>query len=150
MEHDACGIGFVANLKGKKSHKIVDDAITMLEHMNHRGASGAEKNTGDGAGILIQVPHDFFEDEARKLGFSLPAFSKYGVGMVFFPFDYNIRKECRRILNENIKKFGFEIIGYREVPTNNKDLGSVALEGEPHIEQVFIKPQYDVATPEEF
>ncbi|NJM93332.1 MAG: hypothetical protein HC842_00545, partial [Cytophagales bacterium] len=84
MEHDSCGIGFVANLKGRKSHKIVKDALSMLTCMEHRGAVGCEPTTGDGAGILIQIPHEFFLDECLKLGIKLPSFGKYGVGMIFF------------------------------------------------------------------
>ena len=85
FEHDACGIGFVANIKGNKSHQIISDALTILENMEHRGACGCESNTGDGAGIMIQTPHEFFFDECIRLGFHLPAYGKYGVGVIFFP-----------------------------------------------------------------
>lgn len=84
FEKDSCGVGFIANMKGNKSHQIVSDALTMLERMEHRGACGCEPNTGDGAGILIQVPHEFYISECRKLGFKLPEFGSYGVGLVFF------------------------------------------------------------------
>ena len=87
FEHDACGIGFRAHLKGRKSHQIVADAITMLERMDHRGACGCDPQTGDGAGILIQIPHEYFLDECRKIGVKLPSSGEYGVGMVFFPRD---------------------------------------------------------------
>lgn len=83
-EHDACGIGFVANIKGNKSHQHIADALTVLENMEHRGACGCENNSGDGAGIMIQMPHEFFFDECIKLGVHLPPFGKYGVGVVFF------------------------------------------------------------------
>lgn len=83
LEHDACGMGFVVNIKGKKSHEIIDEALTVLENLNHRGASGADENTGDGAGILIQIPHDFFIRECDVLGFDLPEKGDYGVGMIF-------------------------------------------------------------------
>jgi glutamate synthase (NADPH/NADH) large chain len=99
FEHDSCGVGFIANMKGHKSHQIVSDALTMLERMEHRGACGCEPNTGDGAGILIQVPHAFFISECSKLGFKLPAFGSYGVGLVFFPRDAKVREECRVTLN---------------------------------------------------
>ena len=85
MERDSCGIGFVANLKGVKSHQVVKDALVMLQNMEHRGACGCEPETGDGAGILIQIPHDFFSDECRKLHIELPDYGSYGVGVVFFP-----------------------------------------------------------------
>lgn len=84
FERDACGIGFVANIKSNKSHKIVSDALTILENMEHRGACGCEANTGDGAGLLIQTPHEFFFEECLKLGAHLPPFGKYGVGVIFF------------------------------------------------------------------
>lgn len=140
-EHDACGIGFIANMKGEKSHRVISDAITMLENMEHRGATGAEPNTGDGAGILIQSPHDFFESVCRKLGIDLPDFGQYGVGMLSFPLDYKVRERCRTFFENIIQKFGFEILGYREVPTNNYDLGDTAKSVEPKFEQVFIKTQ---------
>ena len=92
FEHDSCGIGFVANIKSHKSHQIVSDALTILENMEHRGACGCENNTGDGAGILIQIPHEFFFDECVKLGIHLPPFGRYGVGVLFFPKN-NVLKE---------------------------------------------------------
>lgn len=139
MEHDSCGIGFVANLKGKKSHEIVQDAITMLMNMEHRGGCGCEPETGDGAGILIQNPHDFLKEECSKLGFELPEFGSYGVGMIFFPVNEEVRKECKYILNKHIDELGFELIGYRDVPTDNSSIGATAKSLEPKIEQVFVK-----------
>ena len=87
FEHDSCGIGFVANIKSHKSHQIISDALTILENMEHRGACGCEHNTGDGAGIMIQIPHEFFFDECSKLGVHLPPYGKYGIGVLFFPKD---------------------------------------------------------------
>jgi glutamate synthase (NADPH/NADH) large chain len=139
FEHDACGIGFVANLKGRKSHEIVQDAIKMLTRMDHRGACGADPNTGDGAGILIQIPHEFFVDECRNLDFNLPAFGEYGVGMINFPKDLMIRIECKNILQRKADKLGLEILGYRPVPVNNNDLGEGSLSAEPQTEQIFVK-----------
>jgi glutamate synthase (NADPH/NADH) large chain len=139
MEHDACGIGFVANLKGAKSHENVRDALTMLMNMEHRGGCGCEPETGDGAGILIQNPHDFLKEECAKIGFQLPAYGAYGVGMVFFPAGEAVREECRYILNKHIGELGFELIGYREVPTDNSHIGATAKSLEPKIEQVFIR-----------
>lgn len=148
LEHDACGIGFVAHLKGKKSHEVIEDAITMLENMEHRGACGCEPETGDGAGIMIQMPHEFFAREAKKLKIDLPSFGNYGVGMVFFPKDENIRNDCKTILNINIRKLGFELLGYRRVPTNSEGVGDTALSKEPVIEQVFVKHKELVDDPE--
>ncbi|GAA4432599.1 glutamate synthase large subunit [Ravibacter arvi] len=139
FEHDACGIGFRAHIKGHKSHQIVADAIHMLERMDHRGACGADPNTGDGAGILIQIPHEFFVSECSRLGFQLPSLGAYGVGMVFFPQDPTVREECRNILNRKIKKLGLTLLGYRKVPTLNDTLGEGSLAVEPYVEQVFIQ-----------
>lgn len=138
FEHDACGIGFVANIKGNKSHKNISDALTVLENMEHRGACGCENNSGDGAGIMIQVPHEFFFDECIKLGVHLPAFGKYGVGMVFFPREIRLREECREIFNRCAEKLGLEVLAYRKVPVNPSNVGPTALSVEPEIEQVFI------------
>ncbi len=150
FEHDACGVGFIANIKGRKSHKIVADGLTMLERMNHRGACGCEPNTGDGAGILIQVPHEFFVSECRKLGIILPAYSEYGVGLVFFPNDARVREECRTVLNRQIKKMKMSLLGYRVVPNGPADLGDTALKSEPMMEQVFIRRPVGVTDPEDF
>jgi glutamate synthase (NADPH) large chain len=138
FEHDSCGIGFVANIKSSKSHQIISDALTILENMEHRGACGCEANTGDGAGILIQTPHEFFFDECIKLGIHLPAYSKYGVGVLFFPKDIRLREECRDIFNRSAETLGLEIMGYRRVPVNTDGIGLTALSAEPEIEQVFI------------
>ncbi|GAB3273909.1 glutamate synthase large subunit [Larkinella harenae] len=149
FEHDACGIGFVAHVKGRKSHQIVEDALTMLTRMDHRGAVGYETNTGDGAGILIQIPHELFVDECRKLGFSLPPAGEYGVGMIYMPKDERLRKECRDILNRTIKKLHLELIGYRVVPVYSSDLGNGSRSVEPVMEQVFIRKP-ETLTSDEF
>ena len=142
-EHDACGIGFIANLKGKKSHKIIDDALRMLENMEHRGAVGFEENTGDGAGVLLQMPHDFFTEECEKIGISLPDYGKYGVGMIYFPREIKIREACRKIFNDSLEYLGLELLGYRVVPVNRDGIGSTALSTEPKIEQAFIVSKDD-------
>ncbi|MBX2951284.1 MAG: glutamate synthase large subunit [Leadbetterella sp.] len=139
FEHDACGIGFRAHLKGGKSHQIVADAITMLERMDHRGACGCDPNTGDGAGILLQIPHEFLYDECLELGFRLPKYGEYAVGMIFFPYDENQRRECKEIINRKVEKLGFELLGYRKVPTRNETLGQGSLSVEPWVEQLFLK-----------
>ena len=102
FEHDSCGIGFVANLNNIKSHKNVQDALHMLTRMEHRGACGCETNTGDGAGILIQIPHKFFKKVAPDAGFNLPNFGDYGVGQIFFPSDKSLREASRLILENNL------------------------------------------------
>ena len=139
MEHDACGIGFVANIKGKKSHSVVNNAIEMLKNMEHRGAVGSDPGTGDGAGILIQMPHKFFREECRNLGFELPEYGQYGVGVIFFPAEESVREECRYILNKHIGELGFELLGYRKVPTYNEYIGVTAKSTEPWIEQLFVR-----------
>ncbi|MCA6440929.1 MAG: glutamate synthase large subunit [Sediminibacterium sp.] len=138
FEHDACGIGFVANIKGHKSHQHISDALTVLENMEHRGACGCENNTGDGAGISLQIPHEFFFDECIKLGVHLPKPGKYGVGMIFFPKSIALREECRDIFNRAAEKIGLEVLAYRKVPVNKENIGASALSVEPCIEQVFI------------
>ncbi|MFZ1530397.1 MAG: glutamate synthase large subunit [Ferruginibacter sp.] len=138
FEHDACGIGFVASIKGYKSHQHISDALTVLENMEHRGACGCEKNTGDGAGIMIQVPHEFFFEECLKLGVHLPSFGKYGVGVLFFPKEIKLREECRDIFNRTAEKLGLDILTYRKVPVNPDGIGFTALSVEPEMEQVFI------------
>jgi glutamate synthase (NADPH/NADH) large chain len=150
FEHDACGIGFVAHIKGRKSHQIISDALTVLENMEHRGACGCENNTGDGAGILIQMPHEFLFDECLKLGFQLPAFGRYGVGVTFFPQDARVREECREIIQRCAETLGIGILGYRKVPTDNSLIGETAKSVEPQIEQLFVSCPYQIKDPEEF
>lgn len=137
FEHDACGIGFVAHIKGRKSHQIVLDSLTVLENMEHRGACGCENNTGDGAGILIQMPHEFLYDECLKQGIHLPAYGHYGVGMVYFPQDSRWKEECREIIQRAAEGLGIDILGYRAVPVDNSAIGDTAKSVEPAMEQVF-------------
>ena len=139
FEHDACGIGFVAHIKGIKSHQNVGDALTILENMEHRGASGSEVNTGDGAGIMIQIPHEFFFDELLYKGLHLPNAGEYGVGFIFFPTEKGIAAECKEIFERAAEKLNIEIIGYRTVPVNKSTIGPTALSVEPIMEQVFVK-----------
>ena len=150
FEHDACGIGFVANIKGNKNHQIVSDALTVLENMEHRGACGCESNTGDGAGIMLQTPHEFFFDECIKLGIHLPSYGRYGVGVIFFPQEIRLREECRDIFNRAAEKLGLEVIGYRKVPVNREDIGPTALSVEPEMEQVFIFCPDHISNPDDF
>ncbi|MEY2794252.1 MAG: Glutamate synthase, partial [Bacteroidota bacterium] len=140
FEHDACGIGFVASLKGIKSHRIVEDSIKMLIRMDHRGACGCDPNSGDGAGVLLQLPHEFFIEETSKLEFTLPALGNYGVGMVFFPKDELLIKECKEVIERKSKKLGLRILGYRIVPVDNGDIqGADSGNAEPSIQQLFIE-----------
>ena len=136
MEHDACGIGFVAHLKNSKSHKIVTQALDMLARMEHRGGQGCDPCSGDGAGILLQKPHEFLVIEALKQGITLPEFDKYGVGTILFPMDANQRAECREILERNADRLGLEVIGYRVLPTDNSMLGADPLITEPQCEHM--------------
>jgi glutamate synthase (NADPH) large chain len=150
FERDSCGIGFVANIKSNKSHQIVSDALTILENMEHRGACGCEVNTGDGAGIMIQTPHEFFFDECVKLGIHLPSYGKYGVGVIFFPKDIKLKEESREIFDRSAEKLGLEILGYRKVPVNPDGIGPTALSVEPEIEQVFVACPDHINDPDVF
>jgi glutamate synthase (ferredoxin) len=138
FEHDACGLGFVVNMKGKKSHQLVSDALQILVNLDHRGAVGAEANTGDGAGILIQVPHDFLSAEAVRLGFQLPAVGHYGVGQLFLPKNPADHAAVKSELSKIITNEGQAILGWRDVPVNNASLGKTAVAAEPFMAQVFV------------
>lgn len=148
LEHDACGIGFIANINGTRSNSVLRDALSMLENMEHRGGKGCNAKTGDGAGVLIQLPHDFLAEEASRLGFELPKPGKYGVGMVFFPREKKVLNACRDVLKKNIAALGLELIGYRGVPVDHSVPGPEAAEVEPTIEQVFVKSKNDDLTPD--
>lgn len=150
FEHDACGIGFVAHVKGRKSQKIVSDAITILENLDHRGACGAEINTGDGAGIMIQIPHEFLYDECLKSGFSLTPSGDYGVGMLFLSKDIKAREECREVIYRAAEKLGLEILGFRKVLTDTTGIGEMALSVEPEMEQVFVARPYAIKAGADF
>jgi glutamate synthase domain-containing protein 1 len=129
-EHDACGIGAVANINGKRDHSIIEYGKQILLNLHHRGAAGADETTGDGAGILFQIPHEYFDTECEKLGFSLPHASQYGVGMVFGSQDAKLRWQCNEILEAAIMNY--------EVLTSNDCLGQIALASEPSIKQIFV------------
>ena len=135
-EKDACGIGAVVHIKGVKSHSIVKDALTALVNLNHRGACGCEPNTGDGAGILFQIPHKFFK---KVSGVQLPAEGSYGVGMIYLPRDAKARDEAEKKFESIIKEEGQEVLGWRDVPTDDSSLGATAKAAEPAVRQVFIK-----------
>ena len=137
-EHDACGIGAVVNISGKREHSIIEYGREILANLHHRGAAGADEITGDGAGILFQIPHEFFQVECEKLGFSLPSISEYGAGMVFGSKDTKLREQCNGILETSIEHYGLKVLGWRQVPTSNECLGQIALDAEPSINQIFV------------
>ena len=137
-EHDACGVGFVANIKGRKSHAIVEQALQVLNNLNHRGACGCEVNTGDGAGILLQVPHHFLVAACRREKINLPGPREYGVGMVYLPQNKQHRYKCEKLLEEIIENEGQTVLGWRTVPTQNFGLGNWARKNEPVVRQIFI------------
>jgi glutamate synthase domain-containing protein 2/glutamate synthase domain-containing protein 1/glutamate synthase domain-containing protein 3 len=145
-EHDACGIGFVANLSGKKSHDIIVKGIEILLNLAHRGACGCDPRTGDGAGVLIQIPHAFFEAECSRSGFALPSPGEYGVGMVFLPVEPHERLQCEAILEEIVRDEGLAVLGWRDTPVNADTIGRLARSTQPYIEQVFIKRAYKMDT----
>jgi len=138
FEHDACGVGFVVNIKGEKSHEIIEQALTVLQNLDHRGACGCEENTGDGAGILMQIPHAFLKDACAGLGFQLPDPGEYGVGMIFLPDHRSQRRQFEKTIEKIITEEGQKCLGWRKVPTDNMYLGDTAKECEPFVRQVFI------------
>jgi glutamate synthase domain-containing protein 2/glutamate synthase domain-containing protein 1/glutamate synthase domain-containing protein 3 len=137
-EHDACGIGFVANIEGCASHDIIRKGIQILINLTHRGACGCDPETGDGAGISIQIPHRFFERECIRLGFSLPAPGEYGVGMVFLPVERHERILCEGILEKIVREEGLSVLGWRDTPIDGNTIGRVARNTQPYIEQIFL------------
>ena len=139
FEHDACGMGFVVNIKGARSHDIIDEALTVLENLSHRGASGADENTGDGAGILIQIPHDFFRKECEVLGFELPDIGSYGVGMIFAHRYVDFRNKQMATLEKIVQEEGQKILGWRDVPIDQTTIGQSAKAVMPRFIQVFIE-----------
>ena len=150
FEHDACGVGFVVNIKGLRSHEIVRQALTVLVNLDHRGACGCEPNTGDGAGILLQIPDGFLRKVCSPLGIELPEPSHYGVGMIFTsktPSDHN---SARHILEKILVEEGVEILGWRDVPTDNSSLGKTARAGEPLVRQLFLKRSADCCDEQAF
>jgi glutamate synthase (NADPH/NADH) large chain len=134
FEHENCGIGFVAHIKGRKSHSIISQGLDILRNMTHRGAEGADKKTGDGAGALIQIPRDFYLIQ----GFEIPPEGQFGTGLVFLPQDINDATKCEEILLSIIAEEEIKFIGFREVPTNNKVLGEISLAAEPRIKQILL------------
>src|SRR4051794_3647816 len=138
QEHDSCGVGFVVDLKGRKSPSIVKNALEVLLNLAHRGASGCEKNTGDGAGILMQVPHRFLVEVCAGVRIKLPAAGQYGVGVVFLPHDPGSRAACEHLFEKVVRDEGQKFLGWREVPTDNSMIGPTAKRSQPVIKQLFV------------
>ncbi|MCC3440182.1 MAG: glutamate synthase subunit alpha, partial [Microcoleus sp. PH2017_05_CCC_O_A] len=138
FEHDACGVGFIVHVKGNKSHEIVEQALTILLNLDHRGACGCEANTGDGAGILMQVPHKFLKKAAAAENIELPAAGEYGVGAIYSSRDRTQRENGKRIFAEIAAEEGCPVLGWRDVPTDNSSLGDTAKASEPFMQQVFV------------
>ncbi|HSP20898.1 MAG TPA: glutamate synthase subunit alpha, partial [Planococcus sp. (in: firmicutes)] len=138
QEHEACGIGMIANINGEKSHSIVQNAINILCNLEHRGGQSSDTSTGDGAGILTQIPHRFFHKQCEKEGIALPAEGRYGIGMIFMPQDYDLRMQTKDVVKRIIEEEGQECLGWRPVPVNDSFVGKVAAKTKPVIRQVFI------------
>ncbi len=145
FEHDACGVGFIVHKSGKKSHAIVEQGLTILENLEHRGACGCETNTGDGAGILMQIPHKFLVKVAAAANITLPVVGQYGVGMVYASPDAETRKHGRQAFEKLVESEGLKVLGWRDVPTDNSSLGATAQSSEPFMQQVFILRSPDLA-----
>jgi glutamate synthase (NADPH) large chain len=137
-EHDACGVGFICNLHGEKSHDIIHKALEILVRLTHRGASGSDPLTGDGAGILLQIPHRFYKDKCAEIGIKLPGEKEYGTGLVFLPRDEDQRERCKKVLEEAVESEGQRLLGWRKMPVSNRFIGKTAKASEPDIWQIFI------------
>ena len=149
-EHDSCGVGFIVNVKGTKSHALVEQGLRILENLEHRGAVGADELAGDGSGILIQIPDAFFREETAKLGFELPPAGQYGVGMTFMPKDDGLRESCEQFVEKFVKAEGQTVLGWRDVPVNDGGLGVTVKATEPKIRQIFIAAGDNVADQDAF
>ena len=149
-EHDACGVGFVANIHGKKSHEIVKQGLTILDNLTHRGATGYDPKLGDGAGLLSQIPHEFFVSEAQKTDFQLPEVGHYGVGMIFLPQDDVLRQNFKSLIERIIGEEEQIFIGWRDVPVNNQSIADAAKQVEPVMQQVFVKRNTECDTQSAF
>jgi len=150
FEHDSCGTGFITNINGHKSNQIIDNALTMLENMEHRGACGCDPDSGDGAGILIQLPHELLMDECSNLEISLPEPGEYGVGMIFFPKDSALKKACRTVIANAIEKLGLHSLGYRKLVVDSSVIGETARQAEPDCEQIFVSRPHNITNADDF
>ena len=150
LEKDSCGVGFIADIKGRKSHKIIEDALTILLNLEHRGAVGADPRAGDGAGILVQIPHKFLAKKVAALSIKLPAPGHYAVGALFMPHDADWRREIMDTYAAVAARDGMAVLGWRDVPTNNATLGESVKPTEPVHMQVFIARNPELTSEEEF
>src|SRR5579863_1657407 len=137
-ERDACGMGFVVNLSGEKTHDTVRKGIEILINLTHRGACGCDPETGDGAGVLIQIPHKFFARECASLGFTLPQPGEYGVGMTFLPVERHARLQCEGVMERIVREEGLTMLGWRDTPIEGTAIGRVARGSQPYIQQIFV------------
>jgi glutamate synthase domain-containing protein 2/glutamate synthase domain-containing protein 1/glutamate synthase domain-containing protein 3 len=150
FEHDNCGVGFLCNVKGKKTNKLLKDSLKALKRLSHRGATGADPKTGDGAGVLLQIPHKFFLDVCQKNKINLPPEQEYGTGLVFFPQNKQDRQFCKDVFSKIIKDNQQELLGWRSVPVDSSNIGETAQKTQPVIEQPFIKKNPDIKQQENF
>lgn len=150
FEHDSCGVGFVCDIKGQASHAIIQQGLEVLRRLSHRGATGADPKTGDGAGILLQMPHEFLAKAASAAGIKLPAVGCYGAGLVFLPRDVKERNSCQKIFHKIIAEEGQKPLGWRDVPVNNAVIGETAKSTEPFIAQIFIEKNEKIKSGMEF
>ena len=144
FEHDACGVGFIVDMHGRKSHEILQNGLQILRNLDHRGAAGAEPNTGDGAGVLLQMPHGFFVEAARKARISLPGAGEYGCGIIFLPRNPTVRRRIEQAFEQIVQSEGQTFLGWRTVPIDNSSLGDTAKACEPFMRQAFIGRSADV------
>ena len=135
FEKDGCGIGFVVNIKGHRSHNIIEQSLDVLKNLYHRGAQGCDPCTGDGAGILLQISHEFFRRACQDVGLQLPESGGYGVGMVFLPQDEPLRRQCEGLFESIVREEGLRFLGWRDVPVKLEYVGTVAQQTLPHIRQ---------------
>ena len=149
-EHDACGVGFIADLSAKKTHKIIEDGLKILVNLTHRGAVGADPLAGDGAGMLIQIPHDFFVAKCGSLGIDLPDAGEYAAGHIFMPSDKRFRRECEAQFERSCKEEGLVLLGWRDVPTDNSCLSEPTISVEPFHRQVFVGKGDDIKDDDHF
>lgn len=148
-EHDACGVGFVANIKGKPSHALIQQALLILQNLDHRGAVGADPLCGDGAGVLIQIPDQFYREELAKQGIALPPPGEYGVGMIFLPRENASRLACEQELERTVRAEGQVVLGWRDVPVDHEmPMSPLVKDREPVIRQIFIGRGPDVMVPD--
>ena len=150
FEHDACGIGAVVNIKGKSSNKVINDALDILENLKHRGGTGADENTGDGAGILIQIPHNFFNKVCKESNVSLPKSGEYAIGVLFLPTEKKKKELALNIMNKVLMQKGYNTLLLRDVPVDYSGLGKAALESMPNIIQIILDKPNNIKDTREF